>query len=280
MEVEKDEEEIDDNDEEEEEDDEPNDPTTNSTVPLVYPSMSYTGHQNSQTVKSVNFIFNGSYCISGSDDGNFFLWSLRDTEPATTPPVENQENENESRSKIRSGKLVGIYYGDSNTVNVMKPHPFLPIIAISGIDTDIKLFSPFVDSSPPPASAAVVVPSGVDTVEDGERMESGGGVAGVGDGVPPTREIPLGQNANLLADQDIITRRNQGGGRMNRLRGMMVRRHLVRRERSLIVFVDGSADSSFPVDARGPSLESRRYESSHAHCRSAGGRGVYHFVIL
>ncbi|GAA5862665.1 hypothetical protein JCM1840_002630 [Sporobolomyces johnsonii] len=87
-------------------------------VPLVAPLARYTGHANSQTVKDVNFAFNGSMVVSGSDDGNFFLWRKDDEE------------------------LVGIFKGDSSVVNVMAPHPRLPLLAISGIDETVRLFGP------------------------------------------------------------------------------------------------------------------------------------------
>ena len=248
--------------EDEEEEEEANDPTTSSTVPLVYPSTTYSGHQNSQTVKSVNFVFGGSHCISGSDDGNFFIWSLRDTEPPpAAPPTTEEDNINESRKRIRSGKLVGIYHGDSNTVNVMKPHPFLPILAISGIDTDIKLFAPFVDSPPPPASASVVAPSGDDSSDAArESRDEGEGTADRG---PVPRELGIGENANLIADKELIIKRNQGGVRTNRLRGMMASGYSVHQWKYLLMvhgspFADWSADSSFPFVTRCSTFGSER----------------------
>ncbi|GAA5951028.1 hypothetical protein JCM21900_004134 [Sporobolomyces salmonicolor] len=93
------------------------------TVPLVAPLARYTGHANSQTVKDVNFAFNGSMVVSGSDDGNFFFWRKDDQE------------------------LVGIFKGDSSVVNVMAPHPRLPLLAISGIDETVRLFGPTTEAS-------------------------------------------------------------------------------------------------------------------------------------
>ncbi|GAA5956139.1 hypothetical protein JCM3765_005463 [Sporobolomyces pararoseus] len=89
-----------------------------STVPLIPPITHYTGHSNSQTVKDVNFSFKGNLIVTGSDDGNFFGFE-----------------------KL-SGKCVGIFLGDSSVVNVLQPHPRLPLIAISGIDSTIKIFGP------------------------------------------------------------------------------------------------------------------------------------------
>lgn len=71
------------------------------------------------TVKDVNFLGpNDEYVTSGSDDGNFFIW------------------------RKATGKLHGILEGDGSVVNVIEPHPRLPLIAVSGIDTTVKLFAP------------------------------------------------------------------------------------------------------------------------------------------
>lgn len=60
-------------------------------APLVAPHQEYTGHRNETTVKDVNFAFgDDSYVVSGSDDGNWFVW---DTATAD---------------------LVGIFKGDSS----------------------------------------------------------------------------------------------------------------------------------------------------------------------
>ncbi|GAA5997776.1 hypothetical protein JCM5350_003053 [Sporobolomyces pararoseus] len=89
-----------------------------SSVPLIPPISHYSGHSNSQTVKDVNFAFEGNLIVTGSDDGNFFAFEKQ------------------------SEKCVGIFLGDSSVVNVLQPHPRLPFLAISGIDSTIKLFGP------------------------------------------------------------------------------------------------------------------------------------------
>ena len=66
---------------------------------------------------AVNFL--GPYdefVTSGSDDGNFFIWD-------------------KATAAIR-----GIYEGDSSVVNVVEGHPHLPLVAVSGIDTTVKVF--------------------------------------------------------------------------------------------------------------------------------------------
>ncbi|TNY21267.1 WD repeat-containing protein [Rhodotorula diobovata] len=96
-------------------------PRYHDDVPLVAPLKHYTGHANTQTVKDVNWL-TPNLVISGSDDGNTFIWD-RETE------------------EIRA-----IYKGDDDVVNVMQPHPRLPLVAISGIDSTPKLFGPTTDA--------------------------------------------------------------------------------------------------------------------------------------
>jgi WD40 repeat protein len=107
-----------------------------SDVSVVLPRSRFTGHCNVATVKDgqfssppserqfhadltvspVNFLGpNDEYVTSGSDDGNFFIW------------------------RKATGKLHGILEGDSSVVNVIEPHPRLPLIAVSGIDTTVKV---------------------------------------------------------------------------------------------------------------------------------------------
>lgn len=70
------------------------------------------------TTLTVNFLGpNDEFVVSGSDDGNFFIWR-KDT-----------------------GRLHGIFEGDGSVVNVIESHPHLPIVAVSGIDTTIKVCS-------------------------------------------------------------------------------------------------------------------------------------------
>jgi len=88
-------------------------------VPLILPRTRYTGARNVSTIKDVNFLGpNDEWVTSGSDDGNIFIWDKK------------------------TGKLHGIYEGDSSVVNMVQGHPELPLIAVSGIDTTVKLFAP------------------------------------------------------------------------------------------------------------------------------------------
>ncbi|KAF9247079.1 WD40 repeat-like protein [Melanogaster broomeanus] len=88
-------------------------------APVIYPRSRFIGHCNVQTVKDVNFLGPyDEYVTSGSDDGNFFIW------------------------KKSSGELIDVLEGDDSIVNVIEGHPTLPLVAVSGIDTTIKLFAP------------------------------------------------------------------------------------------------------------------------------------------
>lgn len=79
----------------------------------------YRGHCNVKTVKDVNFYgLNDEYVVSGSDSGHLFIWDKK------------------------SGQCVNILEGDGEVVNVIQGHPYEPLIACSGIDSTIKIFSP------------------------------------------------------------------------------------------------------------------------------------------
>ncbi|KAK3722894.1 hypothetical protein LTR37_002039 [Vermiconidia calcicola] len=80
---------------------------------------SYRGHCNVKTVKDVNYFgLDDEYIVSGSDDGNFFIWDRKTSE------------------------LVNVLEGDGEVVNVIQGHPYETMMAVSGIDHTIKIFSP------------------------------------------------------------------------------------------------------------------------------------------
>jgi len=54
--------------------------------------------------------------VSGSDSGHFFIWDKKTTE------------------------VVNILEGDGEVVNVVQGHPYETIIAVSGIDSSVKIF--------------------------------------------------------------------------------------------------------------------------------------------
>ncbi|OQN95366.1 hypothetical protein B0A48_18472 [Cryoendolithus antarcticus] len=90
-----------------------------ANIPCSASTRTYRGHCNVKTVKDVNFFgLDDEYVVSGSDDGNFFIWDRRTTE------------------------LVNVLEGDGEVVNVIQSHPYEPMLAVSGIDHTIKIFSP------------------------------------------------------------------------------------------------------------------------------------------
>ncbi|KAL9101596.1 MAG: hypothetical protein Q9163_003157 [Psora crenata] len=103
-------------------------------VPCHDHTRLYRGHCNVKTVKDANFFgLQDEYVVSGSDGGHVFVWDKKTTE------------------------LVNILEGDSEVVNVVQGllfttlrasflirytgHPYEPLIAVSGIDHTIKIFS-------------------------------------------------------------------------------------------------------------------------------------------
>jgi WD40 repeat protein len=64
----------------------------------------------------VNFLGpHDEFVTSGSDDGNLFIW------------------------RKSTGELVDILEGDQRVVNVIESHPHLPLVAVSGMDTTVKV---------------------------------------------------------------------------------------------------------------------------------------------
>ncbi|KAI0677623.1 WD40 repeat-like protein [Trametes maxima] len=88
-------------------------------VPTIMPRSRFVGACNVETVKDVNFLGpRDEFVVSGSDDGNWFMWEKN------------------------TGRLHNVLEGDGSIVNVIEGHPYLPLIAVSGIDTTVKLFAP------------------------------------------------------------------------------------------------------------------------------------------
>ncbi|KAI8348017.1 WD40-repeat-containing domain protein [Choanephora cucurbitarum] len=86
---------------------------------VVKPRSKFFGHLNVETIKDVNFYGpRDEYVVSGSDGGYLFVWDKKTT------------------------KLVEILHADEEVVNVVKGHPSLPILAVSGIDSTTKIFTP------------------------------------------------------------------------------------------------------------------------------------------
>lgn len=79
----------------------------------------YKGHRNSETVKGVNFFGpKCEYVVSGSDCGRIFIW------------------------KKKGGDLVRVMEADKDVVNCIESHPHTVVLASSGIEYDIKIWTP------------------------------------------------------------------------------------------------------------------------------------------
>lgn len=92
----------------------PADPNDNNYV------HSYRGHANCETIKGVNFFGPKSeFIVSGSDCGNVFFWD-----------------------KNKESIVQFLAADEEGVVNVLEPHPHVPILATSGLDRDVKIFVP------------------------------------------------------------------------------------------------------------------------------------------
>lgn len=83
-----------------------------------YVLRKFVGHRNARTMIKEATFWGNDYIMSGSDCGHVFTW-----ERAT-------------------GDLVMLMEADQHVVNCVQPHPTLPMLATSGIDYDIKIWSP------------------------------------------------------------------------------------------------------------------------------------------
>lgn len=83
----------------------------------------FCGHCNTTTdIKEANYFGSkGQYVVAGSDDGSFFIWE-RDTT-----------------------NIVRVLRGDDSIVNCLQPHPTQCLLATSGIDPVVRLWSPRVE---------------------------------------------------------------------------------------------------------------------------------------
>uniref|UniRef100_A0A5B7AG04 DDB1-and CUL4-associated factor 8 n=1 Tax=Davidia involucrata TaxID=16924 RepID=A0A5B7AG04_DAVIN len=79
----------------------------------------YKGHKNCETVKGVNFFGpKCEYVVSGSDCGRIFIW------------------------KKKNGELIRVMEADKHVVNCIESHPHTTVLASSGIENDIKIWTP------------------------------------------------------------------------------------------------------------------------------------------
>ena len=78
----------------------------------------FIGHRNARTMIKEATWWGSNYILSGSDCGHIFGWDRH------------------------TGKLVLLLEADRHVVNCIQPHPFEPLIASSGIDYDVKIWTP------------------------------------------------------------------------------------------------------------------------------------------
>ncbi|KAL8162383.1 hypothetical protein V2J09_013872 [Rumex salicifolius] len=106
----------------------------------------YVGHCNMGTdIKQASFLGQkGEYVASGSDDGRWFIWEKK------------------------TSRLIKMFIGDEAVVNCIQCHPFDSVVATSGIDNTIKLWSPTAANASM-VSSAIAGPQAADPVE---AMES------------------------------------------------------------------------------------------------------------
>uniref|UniRef100_A0A182P8N9 WD and tetratricopeptide repeats protein 1 n=1 Tax=Anopheles epiroticus TaxID=199890 RepID=A0A182P8N9_9DIPT len=93
----------------------------------------YIGHCNTKTdIKEANYFGDSNYIVAGSDDGNFFIWDRH------------------------SGIIHSVFQADELIVNCVQPHPYMCLLATSGIDHEVRLWSPQSPEKPPVRRTTVV----------------------------------------------------------------------------------------------------------------------------
>ncbi|XP_061924916.1 DDB1- and CUL4-associated factor 6 isoform X1 [Entelurus aequoreus] len=95
--------------------------TQNIRRPSV--KMVYKGHRNSRTMIKESCFWGNNFVMSGSDCGHIFIWDRHTAEHLM------------------------LLEADNHVVNCLQPHPYDPILASSGIDYDIKIWSPLEESA-------------------------------------------------------------------------------------------------------------------------------------
>ncbi|XP_046886819.1 DDB1- and CUL4-associated factor 6 isoform X1 [Hypomesus transpacificus] len=80
--------------------------------------MAYKGHRNSRTMTKESCFWGEHFVLSGSDCGHIFIWDRH------------------------TGEHLMLLEADNHVVNCLQPHPYEPLLATSGIDSNIKIWSP------------------------------------------------------------------------------------------------------------------------------------------
>ncbi|KAJ9560336.1 hypothetical protein OSB04_005496 [Centaurea solstitialis] len=112
----------------------------------------YVGHCNVGTdIKQASFLGQkGEFIASGSDDGRWFIWEKS------------------------TGRLIKVLMGDGAVVNCVQSHPFDCVVATSGIDNTIKIWTPLA-SMPSVVAGGAAGPETaniLDTMEGNQRRLS------------------------------------------------------------------------------------------------------------
>lgn len=108
-----------------------------TNVPCSSHTRVYRGHCNVETVKDVNFLgLQDEYVVSGSDSGHFFIWDKK-----TSELVNILEGDTEVVNVVQGGSNNGLHVVHVDTKND-SGHPYEPMVAVSGIDHTVKIFSP------------------------------------------------------------------------------------------------------------------------------------------
>lgn len=92
-----------------------NQPNVNFLIAFSLPWFDFSFFRT--MIKEANF-WGDDYVMSGSDCGHVFIWE---------------------RS---TANLCMLLEADQHVVNCLQPHPYLPMLATSGIDYDVKLWAP------------------------------------------------------------------------------------------------------------------------------------------
>lgn len=88
-----------------------------SQIPTYRPRVKYQGHRNSRTSIKKAIFWGDKYVMSGSDCGRIMVWDKE------------------------SAELKMAFQADKRVVNCLEPNPHHYVLATSGIDYDIKLWS-------------------------------------------------------------------------------------------------------------------------------------------
>ncbi|KAI6677540.1 hypothetical protein NL676_038336 [Syzygium grande] len=92
---------------------------SNTDLKEKFEPQVYKGHRNTETVKGVNFFGpKCEYVASGSDCGRIFIW------------------------RKQGGELIRVMEADEDVANCVEPHPHEVVLASSGLEDDVKLWTP------------------------------------------------------------------------------------------------------------------------------------------